>query len=63
MNFYKLLDKPKEIDWIGCWSKHTGEFNEIIGYTVLGGLILRSTSSQSYLLLYPLSDSYSPGTL
>ena len=37
---------------------HLGEFDQIIGYSILGAIFLRSSSTQSYLVLYPLRGGY-----
>ena len=50
---YYLLDKKKSVDYIGVWANHTGEFCEIVGYTVLGSIILYSPETKEYLLLHP----------
>ena len=54
MSIYHLLEEPKDVGWIGCWSNYTGEFDEIIGYSFLGAIFLRSSASSTYLVLYPL---------
>jgi len=54
---YVLLEDIKDANILGCWSKHLGAFDEIIGYSVLGAIFLRSSSTHNYLLLYPLRVS------
>ena len=51
---YRLLKHPKSADILGCWKPHLGSFNEVVGYTVTGAVILRASESQDYLALYPL---------
>ena len=54
MQIYHLLERIKEVDWLGGWSNHLGSFDQIIGYSILGAIFLRSSTTQNYLVLYPL---------
>ena len=54
VNIYKLLKEPKDTSCLGVWVNYIGEFDEVIGYTVLGAIFLRSSTTNNYLILYPL---------
>ena len=50
---YYLLENNKNVDHIGVWANHTGQYTEIVGYTILGSIILFSPETKEYLLLHP----------
>lgn len=50
---YHLLDNPKSVEILGCWANYTGQYTQVVGYTILGSIILYSPSSQEYLVLHP----------
>jgi hypothetical protein len=56
MKFYTLLDDFEDVGILGCWANHTGSFDNVIGYTVLGAIILRSSSANEYLVLHPRAN-------
>jgi len=53
MKTYNLLKDNRTVGHIGVWANHTGQYTEIIGYTILGSIILLSPETQEYLLLHP----------
>ena len=47
---YQLI-KPVPVSTIDVWSKHLGEFRQVVGFSLLGHIFLRSTAC--FAVLYP----------
>lgn len=50
---YQLLESPRSVEILGVWENHTGNYSEVLGYTVLGSIILRAPETNEYLVLHP----------
>ncbi len=53
VQLYWSLNPPAGKHKLGVWSDHLGDFDEVVGYTALGNVLLRSSKSKEYLVLYP----------
>ena len=54
MNIFRLLEYPRSSEELGSWHQYIGDFDQVIGYSVLGAIFLRSSGTAGYLVLYPL---------
>jgi T6SS immunity protein Tdi1, C-terminal len=56
MELYKLIS-PEKIDSLGCWEGNTRQFNEVVGYSLLGHVFLFATESNEYAVLHPFKQA------
>ena len=54
MKIYHLFNEVRSSEDLGSWQQYIGSFDEVIGYSILGALFLKSSSTNEYLVLYPL---------
>lgn len=54
MSIYKLFNTPRKSEELGAWDQYLGNFDQVIGYSLLGALFLKSSFTNEYLVLYPL---------
>ena len=54
MEFYFLFEQPRNSEDLGSWRKHLGDFNQVVGHSILGAIFLKSTKTNNYMVLYPL---------
>lgn len=53
---YQLI-KPISSDVVGAFVKQYANFSDIVGYSALGHIFLRSPSSDEYLVFYPFRQA------
>ena len=56
MKLYHLFAEPQASSRLHSWEQFLGDFNEVVGYTSLGMLLLRCASSKRFAVLYPLKE-------
>jgi hypothetical protein len=49
---YRLFE-PVSTEKLGLWSRHLGQYDQIIGYSSLGHFFLRNENSNEYAVLHP----------
>lgn len=55
-DYYKLVDADAEGS-LSCWFGQTNQYDEVVGYSVLGHIFLRSSVSNEYSVLHPFQRS------
>jgi len=51
---YYLFDKPVSVQELGIWTKVTGSYDQVFGYTFFGDYFLHSTQTDQCAILYTM---------
>ena len=55
---YFLYNSPMSLDDFGGWSGNVGEFDQVMGHSLLGHAFLRDSKSGEFAVLYPFRQAY-----
>ncbi len=56
MELYKVIE-PKSMDSLGCWEQHIPNYDQVIGYSVLGHIFIFNTETNEYAVVHPYQKS------
>lgn len=55
---YFLYNSPQTLDDFGGWSGNVGEFDLVLGHSLLGHAFVLNSKSDEYAVLYPFRQAY-----
>jgi Domain of unknown function (DUF1851) len=57
---FRLLDPPRSVEDLGCWSAVTSQFSLVVGFTAFGNFFLRNPATGQYAVLYTIGPELVP---